>query len=428
MSENQYGIIREDKVYRKAQEGFPEKEIGEVKDTEAAALEYYEQRFRNLEEKVSQLEQDVYATANKGSYLMKLLHMKETLPDYDGLGDFIALHARLEKLEEHIQEVIEQNRKRNLEIKTALLAEGVQLVQVSNWKEASEFAKDLKMRWLKTGSLDPEHQEHYEEKFNGLINDFFERRNAFFEDRNQMMNERVAQYEAIIEKARTVVAEKESREAAEAIKALQAEWKEVGQVPAQKRTELWKEFQQVVKPVFARRKPPQGSSQGRREQYKPASPGPSSPGILQEKQALLKKLQALDSHDKASLEKAQALQEEFKNLGFMGGPEGGAVNNAFFQTIGLIKEKQFLHKLAQAKAQGFADKDEKEQAKIKLRLLRDLLSRDERELQNFKDNLSNLNTGKNRVNKMMDAKLRLQEKKVKVKRMLQEELQARLQE
>lgn len=423
MSENQYGIIREDKVYRKAQEGFPEKEIGEVKDTEAAALEYYEQRFRNLEEKVNQLEQDVHATANKGSYLMKLLHMKETLPDYDGLGDFIALHNRLEKLEEHIQEVIEQNRKRNLEIKTALLAEGEQLEQVSNWKEASEFAKDLKMRWLKTGSLDPEHQEIYEEKFNGLINDFFERRNAFFEDRNQMMNERVAQYGAIIEKAKKIVAEQDAREAAEAIKALQVEWKEIGQVPAQKRTELWKDFQQVVKPVFARRKPQQGTGQVRREQYKPASPG-----VLQEKQALLKKLQALDSHDKASLEKAQALQEEFKNLGFMGGPEGSAVNNAFFQTLGLIKEKNFLHKLAQAKAQGFAEKDEKEQAKIKLRLLRDLLSRDERELQNFKDNLSNLNTGKNRVNKMMDAKLRLQEKKVKVKRMLQEELQARLQE
>lgn len=423
MSENQYGIIREDKVYRKAQEGFPEKEIGEVKDTEAAALEYYEQRFRNLEEKVNQLEQDVHATANKGSYLMKLLHMKETLPDYDGLGDFIALHNRLEKLEEHIQEVIEQNRKRNLEIKTALLAEGEQLEQVSNWKEASEFAKDLKMRWLKTGSLDPEHQESYEEKFNGLINDFFERRNAFFEDRNQMMNERVAQYEAIIEKAKKIVAEQDAREAAEAIKALQVEWKGIGQVPAQKRTELWKDFQQVVKPVFARRKPQQGTGQVRREQYKPASPG-----VLQEKQALLKKLQALDSHDKASLEKAQALQEEFKNLGFMGGPEGSAVNNAFFQTLGLIKEKNFLHKLAQAKAQGFAEKDEKEQAKIKLRLLRDLLSRDERELQNFKDNLSNLNTGKNRVNKMMDAKLRLQEKKVKVKRMLQEELQACLQE
>ena len=423
MSENQYGIIRENKVYRKAQAGFPEKEIGEVKDTEAAALEYYEQRFRNLEEKVNQLEEDVHGTTNKGSYLMKLLHMKETLPEYDGLGDFIALQGRLEKLEEHIQEVIEQNRKRNLEIKTALLAEGAQLEQVSNWKEASEFAKDLKMRWLKTGSLDPEHQDSYEEKFNGLINDFFERRNAFFEDRNQMMNERVAQYEAIIERAKKIVAEKDPREAAGAIKSLQVEWKEVGQVPAQKRTELWQEFQKVVKPVFARRKPQQGNGPLKRGSYKPASSE-----VLGAKQALLTKLQALDTHDKASLEKAQALQEEFKNLGFAGGPEGGAVNNAFFQTLGLIKEKHFLHKLAQAKARDFAEKDEKEQAKIKLRLLRDLLNRDERELQNFKDNLSNLSTGQSRVNKMMDAKLRLQEKKVKVKRLLQDELQARLQE
>jgi hypothetical protein len=150
--------------------------------------------------------------------------------------------------------------------------------------------------------------------------------------------------------------------------------------------------------------------------------------VLQAKQALLEKLQALDTNDKASIQHADALQEEFKSLGFAGGPQGGAVNNSFFQTLGLIKEKHFLHKLAQAKARDFAEKDEKEQAKIKLRLLHDLLSRDERELQNFKDNLLNLSTGKTKVNKMMDAKLRLQEKKVKVKRLLQEELQARLQD
>lgn len=408
-------------MYRKAQEGFPEKEIGEVKDTEEAALDYYEQRFRHLEEKVSQLEQDVHATTNKGSFLMKLLHMKETLPIYDGLGDFVSLQERLEKLEEHIQEVIEQNRRRNLEIKTALLEEGAQLQQVTNWKEASEFAKDLKMRWLKTGSLDPEHQEAYEEKFNRLIDDFFERRTAFFEDRNQMVNERVEKYEALIAKAKEIVAQMERRKAAAAIKALQGEWKEVGQVPAQKRTELWQELQNIVKPVFARQKPQAGGAD-RRDLYKPASPE-----ALQAKQDLLQKLLEIDAYDKHAVTKAQALQEEFKNVGFTGGAEGGAVNHRFYQNLGLIKEKHFLHKLAIGKNHDFAEKEEKEQAKIKLRLLRDLLSRDERELQNFKDNLSNLSTGKNRVNKMMDAKLRLQEKKVQVKRLLQEELRAGLQ-
>lgn len=409
-------------MYRKAQQGFPEKEIGEVKDTREAALAYYEQRFRHLEEKVSQLEQDVHATSNKGSYLMKLLHMKETLPAYDGLGDFPALQQRLERLEEHIQEVIEENRKRNLEIKTALLEEGAQLQQVSNWKEASEFAKDLKMRWLKTGSLDPEHQQAYEEKFNRLMDDFFERRSAFFEDRNQLMNERVAQYEALIQKAKEMVAQLEQREAAEAIKALQEEWKAVGQVPAQKRTELWQELQGVVKPVFARRKP-QAAGPPRNQPYRPASPE-----TLQAKQGLLQQLLELDAYDKGAVAKAQVLQEAFKNLGFTGGPEGGAVNHRFYQHLGLLKEKHFLHKLAIGKNRDFAEKDSKEQAKIKLRLLRDLLGRDERELQNFKDNLSNLSTGKNRVNKMMDAKLRLQEKKVEVKRLLQEELRAGLQE
>lgn len=424
MSENQYGEIREGKVFRKAIDGFPEKEIGEVKDTQEAAIAYYEHRYQHLEEKVSQLEQDVHSSANKGSFLMKLLHMKGTLPEYDALGDFKALEKRLEILEEHIQEVINQNRKRNLEIKTALLAEGEQLQQVSNWKEAGDFAKDLKMRWIKTGSLDPEHQEVLEEKFNALIDDFFARRNAFFEDRNQLINERTEKYKALIERARKLVQEKEQREAAQGVKALQLEWKNIGQVPAQTRTELWNQLQQIVKPVFAK-KPPVVQRQGVvRNTIRPtATP---SPGALEAKKELLSRLREIEGYDKTAMAKAQQLQEEFKNLGFAAGPEGESVNHAFFQEFSLLKEKNFLHNLAHAKSRDFSALDEPERNKIKLRLLKDLLGRDERELQNFKDNLSNLSTGKNKINKMMDSKLRLQQRKVEVKRLLMRELQAQL--
>ena len=435
MIENKYGEIRDGKVYRKAQEGFPEKEIGEVKDTEETAISYYEQRFQNLLEKVSQLEEDVHGTANKGSYLMKLLHMKETLPEFDGLGDFIALHKRLEALEEHIQEVINQNRKRNLEIKTALLAEGEQLEQVTNWKEASQFAKDLKMRWIKTGSLEPEYQEEYEEKFNNLINGFFERRNAFIEDRNQMIHERVAQYKELIERARKLVETKEKREAAEGIKALQAEWKNVGQIPATTRTELWAQLQAVVKPVFTPSRKPQMQQQQPQRPRQQATFQPRdrdresqkpNPNALAAKKKLLEELRSLEGYDKNTLAVAQRLQEEFKNQGFAAGPEGESVNHDFFQEFSLMKEKNFLHNLALAKSRDFYSKDEKEQVKVKLRLLRDLLSRDERELQNFKDNLSNFSTGKNKVNKLVDSKLRLQQRKVEIKRLLLQELQAQV--
>lgn len=419
MSENKYGEIREGKVYRKAIDGFPEKEIGEVKETEEAAIAYYEQRFAHLEEKISQLEQDVHSTTNKGSYLMKLLHLKEILAGYDALGDFMALQRRLEALEDHIQDVISQNRKRNLEIKTALLAEGEQLKEVTNWKEAGEFAKDLKMRWIKTGSLDPEYQEEYEQKFNALIDDFFSRRNAFFEDRNRMMEERVVRYRELIERAKKIVKEVDGREAAEQIKALQAEWKEIGQVPAQTRTSLWEELQRVVKPVFSAARKPKRPTAGR-------APQRVNPNALKTKKDLLDQINSIEGYDKASLDRAYKLQDEFKALGFAPGAEGEEVNSSFYQALGMLKEKNFLHNLAQAKSRDFESKDKSEKAKIKLRLLRDLLGRDERELQNFKDNLAHLNTGKNKINKMMEAKLRLQERKVAVKRFLLREIQQEL--
>ena len=143
MAEHPYGYVQDGKVYRKAYGEHPALEIGEVKDTPEAAFAYYEQRYQQLQEKINQLEQDIHEKTNKGSYLMKLLHLKETLPQYEGLGDFIALYERLEQLEEYIREIINQNRERNLEIKTALLEEAKELEGIDNWKDSFRISRKI---------------------------------------------------------------------------------------------------------------------------------------------------------------------------------------------------------------------------------------------------------------------------------------------
>ncbi|AHM62014.1 hypothetical protein D770_18815 [Flammeovirgaceae bacterium 311] len=481
MAEHPYGYVQDGKVYRKAFGEHPALEIGEVKDTPEAAFSYYEQRYQQLLEKINQLEQDIYEKSNKGSYLMKLLHMKETLPEYEGLGDFEALHERLEKLENYIREIIQQNRERNLEIKTALLAEAEPLREMTDWKEGAELAKDLKMRWLRTGSLDPEHQDKFEEEFNELLQGFFDRRSAFFADRKLMLDERQKQYEMLIIEAQRAVMQPNSRQALYDVRNIQQRWRDIGKIPAEIYKPLLYEIQRITRPVMQQGRPqrysgggdrsggsrpmggrertqggyssdrsqggggyqgggssyqrpqgqgrpydrPQGGerrSYGDRSQRQYSNAG-TGEERLEERRALLERMRAIDPHDRNAVTAVEAVQNEYKALGFARTPEVARISEQLFDTGNLLREKHFLNKLAYAKVPGIEQQEKQEQARQKIRLLRDLLSRDERELQTYQENMALTSPGSSDVAKMMETKLRSQQRKVKIKKMLLEELQ-----
>jgi hypothetical protein len=482
VAEHPYGYVQDGKVYRKAFGEHPALEIGEVKDTPEAAFSYYEQRYQQLVEKINQLEQDIHEKSNKGSYLMKLLHLKETLPQYEGLGDFEALHDRLEQLENYIREIIQQNRERNLEIKTALLEEAEPLREMTDWKAGAELAKDLKMRWLRTGSLDPEHQDKFEEEFNDLLQGFFDRRSAFFADRKLMLDERQKQYEMLIIEAQRAVMQPNSRQALYDVRNIQQRWRDIGKIPAEIYKPLLYEIQRITRPVMQQGRPQrhsgsdrsggsrpmggrdrtqgggysggrsQGSSgsyqggsssyqQGRpqgqdrpynrpeggrsygdrpQRQYSTAGTGEER---LEERRALLERMRAIDPHDRNAVPAVEAVQNEYKALGFARTPEVARISEQLFDTGNLLREKHFLNKLAYAKVPGIEQESIQEQSRQKIRLLRDLLSRDERELQTYQENMAMTSPGSSDVAKMMETKLRSQQRKVKIKKMLLEELQ-----
>lgn len=419
MSEHTYGFVRDGKVYRKAQGDFPEREIGEVKESAEASLAYYEQRFQFLVEKIDQLEKDINETANKGSYLMKLLHLKSTLGEYDALGDFQPLEERLTRLEEYIRDTITQNRARNLEIKTALLAEAEALKEVTDWKAGAETAKDIKMRWIKTGSLEDEHQQEYEDKFRELIDDFFARRQAFFDDRQKMFEAREKQYQDLLERLRGLDAGKpESRDE---LRQIQQAWREVGTVPASSWKPLNQQYQYLTRPF--KRSSPGTQSGGFRPGGRQRMRQESNPESLKARKEIVEKLESVEGHDAQAMRQVDALWEEHKALGPASGREANELTNRFFDRVNLLKEQNFLDRLVHQKVRNYEQRSSEEQKQAKARLLRDLLSRDERELALFRDNAEKFSGGQQRLNRQIENKLKMQERKVRIKRMILEELQ-----
>ena len=129
-----YGFIKGNDLYLKAWGDLKDRRIGEVKeDGPEAAVTYFQKKFEDLETKIKELTSIIASTENKGSYLMKLLHLKEQLKTHEGLGDYARLESILIDYEKQLNAIILQNRERNSEIKHALLEELREALKIINW-------------------------------------------------------------------------------------------------------------------------------------------------------------------------------------------------------------------------------------------------------------------------------------------------------
>ena len=238
----EYGYCQDGKVYLKSYAEYEERQIGVVRNTEEEALQYFVNRFSIAENKVSTLFEQVEEAQNKGSYLTKLLQLRKSLTEFDGLGNFIPLLERLDGMELELRELILNNQIKNLEIKKALIEEVREAGKIEDWAVATETIMEIKAKWLKTGPVDKNLQDGVEGEFDEIVDEFFVRRREYYSEKNRLIDEKLATLQRIVDDARNLRYEKDIDVAFETIKNLQREWKTIANVPPKKQSLLWKQF------------------------------------------------------------------------------------------------------------------------------------------------------------------------------------------
>src|SRR5690606_22882333 len=108
----EYGYVKDDKVFLKGYLEYPDRQIGEVKRTEQEAIDYFKNRFTIAQNKVAQLEQEIEEAQNKGSYLTKLVQLRKKLIGFDAIGNFIPLLERLDQTEHELNLLIHTNQEK----------------------------------------------------------------------------------------------------------------------------------------------------------------------------------------------------------------------------------------------------------------------------------------------------------------------------
>jgi hypothetical protein len=411
--EHPYGYIKDNKVYLKGFLNQPDRVIGEVKEDEASTIKYFEDRFTALLEKIEALKKDIEENQNKGSFLMKLIHLKDSLLEYDALGDFVPLIDDLEKIQVLLEDIIKKNRERNLEIKKGLIVEAEALKNDTDWKKTAEELKNLKMRWIKTGPVEKEFEQEIEKTFNSAVDTFFENRRHYFEGLALQAEENIKVYEDLVRQARAAFDNPDAKQAFEVSKRIQKEWKAAGKVPAEKRQPLWDEFSKLNNRIFSRFK--------RTMQTEPQM----KPWELMKKMdvmtAEMKKLAYAETNYDI-ISSAKKLQAEWKRLPQRKPKEANLVMRSFTFYSEIVFEKLFLNKLASSKYEGFESKDEEEQKRLKAGILRDLIHRDENELATVKANAENFRTNEEEFEIMLRRKIGAFKRKLEVKNFILKEL------
>jgi len=356
-----FAYIKDGNVYLKSYLNFPERKIGVVRNDEESSITYFVNRFQLIEDKVNQLIESIEKAQNKGSFLMKLIHLKDQIITFNAIGDFSVLLDKLEKVEENINQLVTQNRAKNLALKNAIIQELEALMatsKIEHWRDFAQKFKDIKDKWIKTGPADKDFEEDLSNQFKILNEKYIAKKEDFYEKKTKLIAERVKKYEEIIAAAKAALANGPTLEAAQQIKKLRFEWKKVGMIPKSLSTGLKESFKEAIEPVahLLVSKPYVNSFERKWEE------------ICEEAE----KLATYD--DKDVIIKLKDIQDRWRKLGKLTTKNSKKLVMRFVVAVDKVYELYYLNKEAVRKFNDFFNLTELEQILLKIRILKDFIS------------------------------------------------------
>ena len=410
-----YGYAEADGVWLRPVLGQPARRLGDVRDSEPAALLYFAQRYEAFRRKVEEVLDRVATSENQGSHLMKALHLKELTLTYDGLGDFETLHRRLTTAEADLKTGIARNRAKNLALKIDLIRQAEVASQSLDWVSAGETVKELRRTWLQVGPTDKEVSEELETRFQAAIQTFFDRRKAFQADKKAMANRAQSRYRELLQQAEKLKHSTNFETASRQLKQLQADWREVrGTVNKKTAAELWTQFRAANNFFFERLKVHIES-----QRVSVSGPEAADDDPLAQKRRLAERIEALmQAPPQEAVPQAKLLQAAWKQVGTVRGEESDRLWQRFMVACDRIFEQSALEYAVRKQLEGAPETGgPATRASIRLGLLREMLRADQTELATLQTNFDNLGPApaNDAFRQMLQTKIRSLERKVRTK-------------
>lgn len=413
---DEYGYVKDGKVFLIGYLNYEDRQIGEVKRTEQEALDYFKNRFIIAETKVNQLEKDITEAQNKGSYLTKLVQLRKKLLSFDALGDFPPLIARLDAQEQLLAELITVNQRKNLDIKQALMAEANAIADSTEWRETADALQEIKTKWIKTGPVDKAVDPNIEDQFQELLDGFFTRRREFFNEQNKVIQERLDKYDELIRLAFRANRLGDLDAAFQEVRKLNNAWKAVGEVPIKKSGKLYKQFKKATTMFYTKYNDVKGIVLV-----------PKVDPRVEQQMKMADEVEQLAKQSDifAAAERAKVLLNSWKEVRVPFKLQDKVVNERFRAACDKIFELSYLGRVLARKYPAFELKSQSEQVRTKIREMDYLVKREKNDLQFALQDADGLDPN-NDADKQVLNKINTQKRKIAMKETILRELQNEL--
>ena len=181
--------------------------------------------------------------------------------DYQSQNDsvaeqFYALYDRYRARRQQYLEELEQQKKKNLEAKEALLEELRTLVDSEEEQVRTSLDRfnEIQERWKAIGEVPRDKMNDLWQNYHFQIEQFFNKLKINRELRALDQKRNLDQKLTLCERAEELIMEPSVTKAFKGLQDLRAQWKEIGPVPAEQNEEIWQRFQNAANQIDERRK------------------------------------------------------------------------------------------------------------------------------------------------------------------------------
>ena len=178
-------------------------------------------------------------------------------PKDDALADEMrSLHDEYRRRRQRFQEEIEEQKKRNLAAKQALIEEMRALIDSEEEQVRASLDKfnDIQERWKAIGEVPREQMNDLWQNYHFQIEQFFNKLKINRELRALDQKRNLEEKIKLCEAAEELIMETSVTKAFKGLQDLRVRWKETGPVPAEQNEEIWQRFCKAAEQIDERRK------------------------------------------------------------------------------------------------------------------------------------------------------------------------------
>ncbi len=295
------------------------------------------------------------------------------------------------------------------EKKEALIAQAEAHGSSTEWRSTADKIRNLQDQWKEAGSAGREADD-------GLWNRFNAAKQAFFDNRTSIWDANKQQKEALCLEAEALKESSDWRLTGDAMKAMQARWKEIGSAGKAAEDKLWERFRAATNSFFERR---EGAFAGKRQEEREN---------LTKKQDLVTKIEALVyiSDGLSAAREARDLQAQWKAVGHASREQADALWTRFRSACDKIFESASSERDRQQTEWHGRMKEAMTRKREQLSSTRESIEHDEVNLERWRATLSEIRPGGNTrgVEADLDSKILDVINRIRTKNERVEELRA----